>query len=257
MPWAFSIADDIGGRSQQQDRVAALAMADADNHLLVLADGMGGHRAGAEAAQLLVDTASRYCGRGSASDPGALLQSLCLDAHGAVVALGDGEQRAPGSTGVLLYVSGAEAYWAHVGDSRLYFVRQGQLVRQTVDHSVVALRAAQGLQAQVPRNTLYMCFGGSPEPQPVLDSLSVESGDLLLLCSDGFWEQVPVEEAITAIGKRGLQSDIASELVQLARLRGGRRGDNISLALAQWTAQAPPARRGFIGRRLLSKPQCY
>lgn len=255
MPWAFSIADDIGGRSQQQDRVAALPMADADNHLVVLADGMGGHRAGAEAAQSLVDTASRYSDSGRASDPGALLQSLCLDAHGAIVALDDERQGAPGSTGVLLYVCGAEAYWAHVGDSRLYFIRQGQLLRQTVDHSVLALRAAQGGQVDVPGNTLYMCFGGIPEPQPVLDSLSVEPGDLLLLCSDGFWQQVGVDEAIIAIGQGELQADIASELVQLARVRGGSRGDNISLALAQWTALPLPARKTSIVRRLFSIPR--
>lgn len=234
-----------------------LPMADTDNHLLVLADGMGGHRAGAQAAQSLLDTAGRYCDQGSVADPGAFLQSLCLDAHCSVVALGDSEQRAPGSTGVLLYLSGAEAYWAHVGDSRLYFIRQGQLLRQTVDHSVVTLRASQGLKSRASRNTLYMCFGGSAEPQPVLDSLSVESGDVLVLCSDGFWEQVSVEEVITAIGTRGLQHDAAAELVQLARVRGGRRGDNISLVLAQWTAVALPARRGFIARRFLSKPRCY
>lgn len=249
MTWLFSIAHDIGGRSEQQDRVAAISMRGGSEHLLVLADGMGGHRGGAQAAQQLLDSARTYSNNSDAFAPDALLESICLHTHQAISQWGGVGQRRPGTTCVLLYVSGPEAYWVHVGDSRLYFARSGQLIRQTLDHSLDALESTHGRDAVTSRNLIYMCLGGSMRPRPCADALAVEAGDVILVCSDGFWEQVAAEEALGHIQQHGLAANSASELVQLARRRGGSGADNISLAMARWQGEIPTEGRGWFGRR--------
>ena len=144
MPWQFSMASDIGGRSEQQDCLEMLSSDSGDTHLVVVADGMGGHRDGALAARTVIETARRHFNSGRTSDPQTFLQGLCLESHQAISDLGGNEQRSPGSTCVLLYLDGPEAYWAHVGDSRLYHFRNGKLLNLTQDHSVAQLMVSQG-----------------------------------------------------------------------------------------------------------------
>jgi serine/threonine protein phosphatase PrpC len=254
MRWCFSFAEDPGGRSVQQDRIALVPLAGDHRQLLVLADGMGGHSDGGIAAQRVIDTARSYASRPWSEDPGGFLQSLCFDAHLQIAQLSLREhppgaiESPPGSTCVLLLVEGPEAYWAHVGDSRLNYLRRGQVIRQTQDHALRELRTAHGA---VQRSVLYMCLGGSKTPQPSLDFLSVEAGDLVVLSSDGFWEQVSAEELAAYVQEHGLSRTTATELVGIASRRGGKRADNISLLMAQWGKPVPVSRRLVLRRKLL------
>lgn len=253
MAWRFSQATDIGGREEQQDRVAILGGEGGDTHLLVVADGMGGHDSGAEAAQMVVDTARARFNGETLSDPGTFLLELCQEAHETIKGLADNSPRSPGSTLVLLYLNGSEAHWAHVGDSRLYLLRSGNVCCQTQDHSVVQLLAAQGGAATRKKNSpmknqIYMRLGGGKAPQPDLDAVAVNAGDLFLLCSDGFWESVDADELVTNVTNFELAEDSAGRFVALARERGGERGDNISLALAHWDAPDSPSNAGFLHR---------
>lgn len=208
-----------------------LPLSCAEDYLLVLADGMGGHQGGAEAAQRVIDTALESATTVSIPDPGAFLDSICRDAHREISRNRPGAgRRAPGSTCVLLYLHGDEAYWVHVGDSRLSYIRRRSLIRETVDHSMRQLAAVGGGDQ---RSVLYMCLGGSVTPRPPLDFLSVDEGDLIALSSDGFWEQVATEEVIAHARRHGVQHNTAAELVETARGRGGHGADNISLVLAQ------------------------
>jgi serine/threonine protein phosphatase PrpC len=238
MTWRFGIASDIGGRDEQQDRVEIFASTGGDDYLIVVADGMGGHRGGAFAAQAVVDSAKRFFETASVTDPLASLGKLCAQAHQAVVDVGEQGSQSPGSTCVLLYLSAGEAYWAHAGDSRLYHFRNGKILTRTLDHSMVQLLVSRGEMAEAEmatsplQNQLYMRLGGEQQPKPEFGAAEVQQGDVFMLCSDGFWESVDPEEVGAVLSEKDLEA-AAERLVQLARERGGNGGDNITVAMAQ------------------------
>lgn len=248
MAWRFGICSDIGGREEQQDRAEILASREHGDYLVVLADGMGGHHGGALAAQAVVESSSHLFEANGIDDPLSDLETHCLRAHQAVSRLGEQGGQSPGSTCVMLYVSGDEAYWAHVGDSRLYHYRNGKLLNRTHDHSLVQLLVARGELAEAEmassplQNQLYMRLGGDEVPKPELGSAEVQPGDAFLLCSDGFWESV-AEDEVSAILNRDDLDQAVAQLVRTARERGGSSGDNISVAIAQ----LGKARKKFFG----------
>jgi serine/threonine protein phosphatase PrpC len=211
-----------------------------DSHLLVVADGMGGHRDGALAARTVIETARQGLDKTGPTDPRAFLKSLCLESHQAINQLGGNDDRSPGSTCILLYVNGPEAYWAHVGDSRLYHFRKGELINRTNDHSVAQLMVQQGRLREVDvagnalQNQLYMRLGGDKMPQPEFGASEIEADDIFMLCSDGFWAYMTPEEAVSILDSLSPEEDGAAHLVAIARERGGDSGDNISLALTRW-----------------------
>jgi len=254
MPWQFSLASDIGGRSEQQDCLEMLSLNSGDTHLVVVADGMGGHRDGALAARTVIETARRRFNTGAISDPRTFLEELCLDSHQGISKLGSDEPRSPGSTCVVLYLNGPEAYWAHVGDSRLYHFRNGQLLNRTQDHSVAQLMVSQGRLTETDaatsalQNQLYMRLGGNEPPEPDFGASEVEAGDIFMLCSDGFWSHVEPQEVITSLEKYPVENEGAGHLVDMARARGGSTGDNISLVLVRWNPGRVPATKGLLAR---------
>jgi len=258
MSWQFSMASDIGGRKEQQDCLDKLSLNGSDTHLVIVADGMGGHRDGALAARMVVETARQRLSADQLSDPRAFLKSLCLESHQAINELGGNDERSPGSTCILLYVNGPEAYWAHVGDSRLYHFRNGELHNRTQDHSVAQLMVEQGrlqegdVAGNPLQNQLYMRLGGDKTPQPEFGASEIEDDDIFMLCSDGFWAYITPEEAVSTLKQLPPEEDGAARLVAIARERGGSTGDNISLALTRWI---PEKSRG--GKGVLSKLRGY
>jgi PPM family protein phosphatase len=256
MPWQFSMASDIGGRSEQQDCMEMLSTDDGETHLVVVADGMGGHRDGALAARTVIETARRHFNTGVTPDPRAFLQGLCLESHRAISDLGGGEQLSPGSTCVVLYLNGPEAYWAHVGDSRLYHFRNGRLLGHTQDHSVAQLMVAQGriqesgTAIKALQNQLYMRLGGNDTPEPDFGASEVEADDIFMLCSDGFWSSVEPEEVVKSLKTLPIHKEGAVPLVAMAKERGGETGDNISLALLRWNPDRVKCQQGLMARFL-------
>jgi serine/threonine protein phosphatase PrpC len=254
MGWEIGKALDIGGRAEQQDRVGILSRADGTVHLLVVADGMGGHAAGAEAAQTVIDVVRDRFSCDGLDDPQSSLGTMCRDAHTAIKARGASQGPTPGSTCALLYLTGPEAYWAHVGDSRLYHLRAGAVRAQTLDHSAAQLMAAQGATAGAAlQNQLFMRLGGDSPPEPDFGASDVDDGDIFLLCSDGFWQWIAPEEVWRELETRSVK-EAAHRLVALAEERGGRTGDNISLAVARWRSPTPgrglrDRLRSILGRR--------
>jgi serine/threonine protein phosphatase PrpC len=250
------MAADIGGRSEQQDCMEMLSSARGERHLVVVADGMGGHRDGALAARTVIDTARHHFNDGGVADPRAFLRTLCLESHRAISDLGGSEQQSPGSTCVLLYLSGPEAYWAHVGDSRLYHFRKGKLIGRTRDHSVAQLMVAQGrlresdATTKTLQNQLYMRLGGNDTPEPDVGASEVEADDVFMLCSDGFWSSVEPREVVTRMKNLPIDKDGARALVAMAKERGGKTGDNISLALMRWNPERARSIRGMLARLL-------
>jgi serine/threonine protein phosphatase PrpC len=157
---------------------------------------------------------------------------------------------------VVLYLNGPEAYWAHVGDSRLYHFRKGKLINRTQDHSVAQLMVAQGrlketdAATSVLQNQLYMRLGGNELPEPDFGASEVEADDLFMLCSDGFWSHVEPDEVLSSLEGIPIDNEGADHLVTLARERGGATGDNISLALIKWIPGRVEAGTGVLARVL-------
>ena len=248
------MASDIGGRSEQQDRIDTLSSESGDTHLVIVADGMGGHRDGALAAQAVIETAKHHFNAGPLSDPRAFLEHLCLESHKSISNLGGDEQQSPGSTCVLLYLNGPEAYWAHVGDSRMYHFSSDELLNRTQDHSVAQLMVAEGRLSEADvhtsalQNQLYMRLGGNNIPEPDFGASEVRDSELFVLCSDGFWTYVSPDEVVECLREYPLEKDAARRLVEIARERGGSDGDNISLALTRWDSGERQANRGMLAR---------
>jgi serine/threonine protein phosphatase PrpC len=256
VPWKFDLATDIGGRAEQQDRVAVINDRLGDRHLVVVADGMGGHRNGAEAAQIVIDVARQEFRLAATMDPETFLRHVCMSAHAAIHRLGGLAEGSPGSTCVLMYCRGPEAYWVHVGDSRLYHFREGRRVLTTVDHSLRELMtmvnnqdSAHKQMAGVSRNKIYMRLGGRDAPEPDSGSAAVIGTDLFMLCTDGFWDLVDSIEVAALVGDRILPRGCAGRLASLARERGGKRSDNVTLVLAQRTQTRIPRWLGSLAAR--------
>ena len=247
MAWHFSSAAAIGGRKVQQDRVAILHSPDGVSHLLLVADGMGGHRDGALAAQTVLDCAESSFLEDSGDDPPGFLERLCAQAHARIQGLADGQGRSPGSTCALLYLRPGEAYWSHVGDSRVYHWRDGVLLHRTRDHTASELLRHAKPDSGAPEvigHQLYMCLGGRNSLEPDFESSDVCGGDLFLLCSDGFWKYLESKDVPSGLSA-GIDSETAAELVALASASAGDDADNISLAMAYCE---DPVAGGLLGR---------
>ena len=227
---------DVGGREEQQDRVAVFNGANA--RLLVLADGVGGHEGGALAAQTLIDVASdlfRAFESNSEDTPAHLLERIVLNAHERINALGHEHDIKPHSTCVLLYLDSKAAAWAHVGDSRLYRFSEGRLVERTIDHSIVELMRLQGriteaeMKTHQDKNRLFEALGGEQLPQADAGGKEIATGEGFLLASDGVWENVDDADLGAAIQAEDLATALR-HLVESAKARGGPECDNLSVA---------------------------
>lgn len=244
MPWVIETATDIGGRAEQQDRVTVVWSEDRRRQLVVVADGMGGLDGGAGAAQTVIEVAEREFRSHRVGTPRQLLERICRLAHRKI---GDDARRRrikAGSTCVALYLDGDEAYWIHVGDSRLYHFRGRELSFSTNDHSLAGL-LSQGMGgsriASAPQGQqLYACLGGETDLVSELGATALGGGDWLLLCSDGLWSQVTAEEMAERVAGGHGPDGVAEELKALATKRAGPGGDNVTLAIV---------RRGRPGRR--------
>ena len=245
MSWDFATATHIGGRAEQQDRVSVIRSERNAGRLVIVADGMGGHEGGAVAAQQVVDTAAWAFRHTTIERPRVFFERVCLDAHENILASDRAGRARPGSTCALLYLVASEAYWAHVGDSRLYHFSAEEIHTRTEDHSLAALSAsgtrAAGRPDDPETGQLYMCLGGRNRVSPDFAASAVDADDWFMLCSDGFWTRVDAREAAQTVKATPSLAAAAETLVELACRRGGANGDNVSLALARRSSR----RRGW------------
>jgi serine/threonine protein phosphatase PrpC len=206
-------------------------------HLCVVCDGMGGHAAGREAAELALATIfETFAEAPAGAAPAAVLRAAVEEASRRVYSMPASEVALgrPGSTmvAVLLHAQGTEV--VHVGDSRAYLVHEGQIFRVTRDHSVVQEMVDHGLitQDQAPHhpdaNRITRALGMAPEIEADVRAVPVQhvTGDTFILCSDGLSDLVGDPEILEAVG--GVPAAQAvGKLVDLANARGGH--DNITV----------------------------
>jgi serine/threonine protein phosphatase PrpC len=230
-----------GGREKNEDRMGYCYTR--DSGLFALADGMGGHPEGEVASQLALQTMAALFQRDAKpvlSDPLRFLHDAIMAGHHQLLryATEKALMDTPRTTIVAALLQGNAAYWAHCGDSRLYLVRGDKLIARTRDHSYSELQ--ETLSQVVPigerfnRNVLFTCLG-SPG-KPVVDTagpLLMQSGDRLLLCSDGLWGSVSDAVITEQLAQRTI-SDAVPELVEQALRNAGPKSDNVTVISVEW-----------------------
>ena len=204
----------------------------------VVADGLGGHAAGEVASRMVVAAVHDMANEGQEIDT-ASLQSAILRANQQVLnaSVGNASYEGMGSTATVLHIdeSAGIAYYAHVGDSRLYLLRQGIFRQVSRDHSYVEELVARGELSEEeaqhhPRKNLLLRAVGIEERLHVDgDTFPLAAGDRLLLATDGLTNMVNDDELAALLG--GSFADVAERMVERALAGGG--SDNITaIALA-------------------------
>jgi len=227
-----------GGRERNEDRMGYAYTREAG--LFVLADGMGGHPEGAMAAQLALQTFSAYFQKAANPTVGEVpefLSSALMAAHHQIIryAAEKGMLDTPRTTLVASVMERGHMHWIHCGDSRLYVVRDGQLVTRTRDHSYMEQQAHLGRSTEhINRNILFTCLGSPAKPvYDISGPLQLHEGDRVLLCSDGLWGTVKDQEIVTELSNAPLEQSVP-ELVEMALKRGGQRCDNVTVVAMEW-----------------------
>jgi serine/threonine protein phosphatase PrpC len=227
-----------GGRPGNQDRVGHAYTA--ESIVMVLADGMGGHSRGDVAAQLLVDAVLGLFKRLATphiDDITAFLLDGVYTAHEAIneYALRHKLKDSPRTTCIICLIQGGRAWWAHVGDSRLYHFSLDGLVARTRDHSAVQSLLDDGLitedevSTHPERNKLLNSVGGFILPNIELSpGVTLREGDVLLLASDGFWSEFLPDEMLATLRAYSLRQAVV-QMLEHAEFRAGERGDNLSV----------------------------
>ncbi len=244
----FSIyqASRKGTRKQNEDCIGYCYSRDA--LLMVVADGMGGHLNGEVAAQVTVKFISDTFNREAVprlADPERFLRTVLVDAHHAVGAHAHRHAlpETPRTTCVVCVVQDGIAHWAHVGDSRLYHLREGRIESQTRDHSNVQRLLDTGrisreaASSHPERNRIYSCLGGTAPPKVALShGARLLAGDTILLCTDGLWGPITSQQICALLTKSDIMLAVP-ELLDLAEIRAGQDCDNLSAVAMTWTEQ--------------------
>jgi len=205
--------------------------------LLVVADGMGGHKGGATASRVAVEAIGEVF-TSSQADPPATLQAALDAANERVHSLAqtNPELRGMGTTAVMLMLCADGSAWvAHVGDSRAYRLRDGAFEPITADHSVVGEMLRQGLITEADaaihprRNEILRSVGVESSVRPDIAKVDAAEGDRFLLCSDGLSGVLSADEMAAVLQRESPERAVAL-LVEAANERGA--PDNVTVQVA-------------------------
>jgi PPM family protein phosphatase len=243
-------ATHVGRRKQNEDSHGV----DLRHGLFLVADGMGGYEGGEVASSLAAGAMLDFIARDARdpegtwplkAQPGRSYEENLLAAAVRAAHLQIAERRAGddhvlsemGSTVAAVLCRGTEAVVAHVGDSRIYRLRGGELKQLTRDHSLQAEMAAQGLQWPH-RNVITRALGIPSNHTPDVARLGLEEGDVFLLCSDGLYEVMPDAVLAAVLAERDLDR-AAQQLVREALERGA--SDNVTVVLLRAQSSESPS----------------
>jgi len=238
----------LGDRSDNQDRAAVVVAEDAA--LMLVFDGMGGHSDGALAAETGLNIIQEMFMESTLPmfDPQGFIYTALARAHDEVVKLGadltiDSRPRA---TCAICLIQESGSYWGHVGDSRIYQMRDGEVLARSRDHSHVEVLIQEGAITEDEaldhpmRNFVECCIGGDAAvPDMSITAKRVLSpGDVLLACSDGLWSGVSDEE-LAAMATR--TSDSLAENLKALSVRALRvnapYSDNTTGTALRWLGE--------------------
>jgi serine/threonine protein phosphatase PrpC len=218
---------------------------------------MGGHRGGEEAAQQTINTFREIltAQRTPIPNPLMFLEMTMKEAHKQIAQLGqnDNEPYYPRTTCVACLVQDNAAYWAHLGDSRLYLLREGQILDRTRDHTYIEelfqnqVISEEEMLTHPLRNYVTYCLGGPNEMPPVSTGQQdhLQAGDMILLCSDGLWGAINVED-ITRLSGIALETAI-NRMAEEAERSSYPNSDNVTLLGITVTAVDAQSDRESVG----------
>ena len=239
-----------GGREKNEDRMGYCYTR--ESGLFVLADGMGGHPEGEVASQLALQTLSAVYqkeARPIIKNTAEFFSTALMAAHHQIVryASEKGLLDTPRTTLVACILQGAGATWVHCGDSRLYVVRDGELLTRTRDHSYVEQKTiATARFEHINRNILFTCLGSPTKPVfDIAGPVILQQGDKLLLCSDGLWGSLSDAEIVSQLASKTV-SEAVPDLVEKALHVAGAHSDNVTVLAMEWeTPDAFESTRGI------------
>jgi len=226
-------------REQNEDRFVI----DQSIGCFLIADGMGGHQAGEVASRIAAEVISKKIAQQTKNtrlDPARILQNAIVAAHQTIRKQAQKaiSQQGMGSTVVIAWLqpSGCQLWLGHIGDSRAYLQRGGELFRLTEDHTIYNQARRAGLlgpdpQTHPPRGVLSQALGASDVIAPETTRIELKPDDRLLLCSDGLTDMLS-EEHISEFLSASDNIEIACHhLIQAALEQGGK--DNVSVSVLQ------------------------
>lgn len=212
---------DIGGRDINEDFTVVCTKEDAC--IFVVADGLGGHQSGEFASECVAKAISEeFMNNPECSK--AVLTEIFDSAQKKLLSEAEDDPSKNGmrTTVVVLCRVGGKIIWGHIGDSRLYRIRDNEIKPLTADHSVAYLSYATGeisyddIRISTDQNKLIRCMGSKDKFKPdISDVHDVCEGDGFLLCSDGFWEHISENDMLDAFKKSKTSSRWLARMVNI------------------------------------------
>lgn len=243
----------LGNREVNEDRIG---VAESDNAvLMIVADGMGGYRGGQIASRALVNRMVQQFKRHTfpMEKPQAFLKELVSDAHLAVIKAGSEQYPPiePRTTCVVCLIQEGKAWWAHVGDTRLYHLRAGKVQERTIDHSKIEELRRKGelsekeMDKHPQRHLVTRCIGFQQHPPVpgISEGVELESQDMLLLCSDGLWTSLDDGSIGKLLSENAIEKAVETMAYQ-AEFKAYPNSDNISVVAFQWISNEPKEKQG-------------
>ena len=238
--------------------------------LAVVSDGIGGHRAGEVAAELTVRRIVQDVTDTHDTEPLRIMETAIHSASQSIAerSASHADQAGMGSTCACAWIEGDRLYTAYVGDSRIYLVRDGKILRTTVDHTWVQDAVERGIitpeqahdhpnmhvlrrhlgTVELPKvdTRLHLDAAESDEQARLNQGMRILPGDILLVCTDGLTDMVWDDEILRLITTRNALKSAAEDLVERANERGGH--DNITVVLigVPHPAPAEQKKKGFL-----------
>lgn len=253
----------VGDRKINQDRAAVFESE--YGLVMVLGDGLGGRPGGELAAHALIETVTKRLRQTPlpVPDPFEFLEGVLQQAHHEIMAVGR-EQTPPiepGTTGVMCLVQDGCVWWAHIGDSRFYLFRHGLSLYRSQDHSYVEKLYQNGeislskRDTHPMRNYVTRCLGMvAHEPEVELSKeTQLQEGDILLLCSDGFWQPLDDAQIGARINNQDRLSDSLETLARQAERLSSPIADNTTVIAVRVISLQQPDKNGLFSNRKTNK----
>jgi serine/threonine protein phosphatase PrpC len=235
----------LGDRQDNQDRAAVVVAEDAA--LMLVFDGMGGHSDGAMAAEVGLKVVQDMFTASSMPifDPQGFLYTAMARAHDEVVLLGANIaiDFRPRATCAVCLIQESGSYWGHIGDSRIYHMRDGKLISRSRDHSHGEVLIQEGAITEEEaldhpmRNFVECCIGGdAPVPDMSITRMKpLQEGDVLLACSDGLWSGISDADMSEMATRHGMTlADNLKALSMVALSANAPYSDNTTGTALRW-----------------------